>query len=243
MKRPISLRHASNMRLLLRELPSAARALGKPKLFCIGRNKTGTTSLAKALRELGLIVGNQWLAEHLLAEGMLEDWARRDFRRLFGYCHTAQAFQDAPFSWPLTFQALDQKFPRSKFILTVRHTPEEWYDSLTRFHAKVFGDGSIPQLQDLLSAQYVRPGYAHKVNRTLYNTPEDNPYRKETLIASYQSHNDHVQEYFRHRANDLLVLNVAEPGAYDRLCQFLDKPYAGQTFPWENKTADLKKHP
>ncbi len=54
--------------------------------------------MAKAFSELGLVVGVQWLAERLLY-----DWARRDFRRLFLYCYTAQAFQDTPFSLPFTF--------------------------------------------------------------------------------------------------------------------------------------------
>lgn len=102
----------------------AIRVLGKPKIFCIGVNKTGTTSLARALTELGIIVGKQKLAERLI-----HDWARRDFRRLFLYCHTAQAFQDVPFSLPFTFQALDQHFPGSKFILTVRDTPKQWFQS------------------------------------------------------------------------------------------------------------------
>lgn len=236
MVNPIFTKYAGKTRSLFRLLPSAIHALGKPKLFCIGRNKTGTTSLAKALRDLDLIVGEQWLTESLV-----QDWAQRDFRRLFWYCHTAQAFQDAPFSWPFTFQTLDQKFPDSKFILTVRHTPEQWYESLTSYHAKLFGNESFPESQDLRNAQYIRSGYAYEVNRLLYTTPDDDPYNKEILIASYNAHNDSVQEYFRHRPDDLLLLNVAEPGAYSQLCQFLGKPYTGQIFPWENKTTDVKK--
>ena len=51
------------------------------KLFCIGFNKTGTTSLAAALFSFGLRVGDQAQAELLL-----DDWARRDFRRIIAYC-------------------------------------------------------------------------------------------------------------------------------------------------------------
>ena len=39
----------------------------KVKYFCIGRNKTGTTSLKKAFEDLGFIVGDQRAAE-LLAD-------------------------------------------------------------------------------------------------------------------------------------------------------------------------------
>ena len=35
------------------------------------------------------------------------------------------------------------------------------------------------------------------------------------------------------------VLNVSQEGAYQRFCEFLDKPCLRQSFPWENKTADI----
>ena len=49
-------------------------ARNEPKVFCIGLNKTGTTSLELALQELGYRMGNQPTAELLI-----EPWARRDF--------------------------------------------------------------------------------------------------------------------------------------------------------------------
>jgi hypothetical protein len=73
----------------------ALRSVGRTKVFCVGRNKTGATSMAAAFADLGLVVGRQAWAERLAF-----DWARRDFRRLFRYCLTAQAFQDGrPFPW------------------------------------------------------------------------------------------------------------------------------------------------
>lgn len=192
--------------------------------------------MAKAFRELGLIVGNQSVAELLL-----NDWARRDFRRIILYCYTAQAFQDVPFSLPFTFQALDQKFPGSKFILTVRDSPEQWYNSLTRFHAASFGkNGRLPTIEDLKVATYVYRGWTYEATRLIRDVPAYDPYNKDLLISQYNAHNDAVREYFRHRPGDLLVLNVAEPGAYDRLCDFLGKPGINKEFPWENKTDDEK---
>lgn len=213
---------------------SFVRVVGKPKIFCIGANKTGTTSLAKALKDLGIIVARQRPAEMLI-----HDWARRDFRRIIRFCHTAQAFQDIPFSLPYTFQVLDMRFPGSKFILTVRDSPEQWYVSMTRFHAKLFGRGKKPSCNDLKKAQYCYPGWAYEVFRAIYATPDANPHDKMTLINQYNSHNQSVIEYFRHRPNDLLVLNVSQEGAYQRLCVFLNKPCLRQSFPWENKTADI----
>ena len=230
----MSFKYARKARLLLQLADSTLRSMGKRKVFCIGKNKTGTTSMARAFSELGLVVGAQSLAERLQ-----NDWARRDFHRLFWYCHTAQAFQDSPFSLDFTFQALDQRFPGSKFILTMRDSPAQWYNSLMRFYAALFGHGRIPTAEDLKAARYVYPGFMYEANRLLYSTPEDDLYNRDALIAGYNAHNNAVLEYFRHRPEDLLILNVAESGAYDRLCRFLGKPCVGKEFPWENKTADI----
>jgi hypothetical protein len=230
--------YVSRVHLWMKLLVDGVHSIGRRKVFCVGYNKTGTTSIAKALSDLGLIVGVQRLGELLL-----HDWARRDFRRLFLYCRTAQAFQDVPFSLPFTFQALDQRFPGSKFILTMRDSPEQWYDSLTHFLAAKFGNGHLPTSDDLKSAGYIKKGYMYEANRLLRVTPEDDLFNKELLIADYNAHNNAILQYFRHRPEDVLVLNVAEPGAYDQLCRFLGKPCTGKEFPWENKTANAGKRP
>lgn len=205
---------------------------GAPKIFGIGANKTGTTSLKAAMREMGYSIGDQRIAENLM-----DDWAKRDFTRIIGYCHTAQFFQDTPFSKPFTFVVLDHEFPNSKFILTVRDSAEQWYNSITRFHAKLWGlNGQTPTKADLQNATYLYKGSPWDANRLTYNTPEDDPYNKEILLKHYNDYNDSVLEYFRHRPEDLLVLNVAEDGAYKKLCDFLGVPHENKDFPWENKT-------
>jgi hypothetical protein len=208
------------------------RTAGKQKAFCIGCNKTGTTSMAAAFRELGMVVGRQRMAEKLFF-----DWGKRDFHRILLYCQTAQAFQDIPFSLPFTYQAVDRKFTGSKFILTLRDNPEQWYSSLTRFHTILFGHDHLPSADELKEVTYIQKGDVYAAHQLIYNTPPDDPYNKESMIAHYNTHNSTVIEYFRHRPEDLLVLNVAEPGAYERLCKFLGKPFPGKEFPWENKTA------
>ncbi|WP_277679722.1 sulfotransferase [Gracilibacillus dipsosauri] len=202
---------------------------GKQKIFCIGRNKTGTTSLRKALEDLGFIVGNQRKAELLL-----EDYIAGNFSPIFNYCKSAQAFQDVPFSYNL-YEHLDKAFPNSLFVLTVRDTPEQWYNSLVNYHSKLFGEGSIPTQQKLKNAQYVYRGWMWKSNRAIYQTPPSDPYNKEILIQHYIQYNDDVINYFANR-NNLLVLNVAEKGSYQKLCNFLDVKPLYECFPWENRT-------
>ena len=148
------------------------------KIFNIGLFKTGTTSVEAALRDLGYKLGDQPRGELLL-----HDYAKRNWKPIIKFCKTAEAFQDAPFCFPFTYQTLDIAFPNSKFILTVRDSAEEWYKSLTSFHLKVHGGkGNAPSKQDLKEATYRYVGFAWDVNRILYETPEDDPYNKEMLL-------------------------------------------------------------
>ena len=62
-------------------------------------------------------------------------------------------------------------------------------------------------------------------------------------FADYNAHNNAVREYFRHRPGALLVLNVAAPDAYRRLCEFLGKPGLDRPFPWVNRSSDAAGGP
>ena len=202
-----------------------------PKVFCVGRNKTGTTSLGAALEGLGFKLGDQ-----AQAEGLLEDWARRDFSRLIEYCDSADAFQDIPFSLDYTFQALDAAFPGSKFILTTRDSADEWYRSVVEFHTKLIGKNRLPTADDLRAFPYRETGWMWRAQELAHGVTEKNPYDRETYIRHYEEHNDRVRDYFRHRPDALLVLNLAEPDSLARLCAFLGKPFPGGVMPHLNKT-------
>src|SRR5262245_21810427 len=119
------------------------------KVFCIGRNKTGTTSLNEALRSFGFRTGDQ-----IKGKLLLDDWAHRDFQAIIKLCETADAFQDIPFSLDYTFQCVDQAFAGSKFILTIRDSAKEWYESLTRFHTMIVGKNRLPTAEDLKEFGY-----------------------------------------------------------------------------------------
>ncbi len=205
---------------------------GGRKIFCVGRNKTGTTSIEAALRSLGLKMGLQARGEMLT-----KDWARRDFARIIDLCRTADAFQDVPFSLPFTFQALDTGFPGSKFILTVRDTPEQWFESLKRFHTRIVNKGRLPTADDLREFDYRYKGYLWEGFVTNYGDDERLLYDRDAYVASYLEHNRTVTNYFRHRPDDLLVLNVSQPDAMRRLCEFLGYPYRGQPMPHLNRSA------
>ncbi|MDN7124492.1 hypothetical protein J6I90_06325 [Pseudidiomarina sp. 1APP75-32.1] len=219
-------------RIRLRNLRNAPKVRGKQKIFCIGRNKTGTTSLKKAFQQLGYIVGHQREAERLHHKHY---FAGR-FDKFVRYCRYAQVFQDVPFSWPETYKVMDQAFPGSKFILTVRDSPEQWYNSITRFHGKLWGkDGAVPTADDLKNATYIFKGAPYNVVK-LHGTSDDDPYHRETLINHYKAYNQEIIEYFKDRPEDLLVLNLTEPDAYQKFIDFLGIESDYTAFPWENKT-------
>lgn len=204
----------------------------QPKYFCIGRNKTGTTSLAKAFQDLGYRVANQRTAERLAAKYYFDG----NFQPIIEYCKSAQVFQDVPFSWPETYKHLDAAFPESKFILSIRSNSDEWYRSIVRYHKKIFGkEGSIPTVQDLRQAKYVSRGFMYNVVK-IHGTPDCDPYNKSIMTEHYERYNREVIEYFRERPGDLLVINLGAPGAYARFVDFLgvDSPF--EDFPWVNRS-------
>ena len=207
---------------------------GPGKIFCIGRNKTGTTSLESFFRSNGLRVGNQARAELLI-----DDWARGEFGPIVEYCRTAEVFQDVPFSLAHTYAALDQAYPDSRFVLTIRSSPEEWYNSLVRFLAQTMMSSSIPpSLADLERFSYrgVRKGWLLKTHTLVYGYPAVPLFDKGAYMAHYEAHNAAVIDYFNHR-DDLLMVNLAERDAFERLCRHtgLD-PALARPLPHLNKS-------
>ncbi len=202
------------------------------KVFCIGRNKTGTTSLDAALRALGFRMGEQAQGEVLL-----EDWAQRRFGKIVELCRSADAFQDIPFSLPYTYQALDQAFPNSKFILSVRSTPEQWFGSVTRFHTGLIGKGRLPNADDLRAYAYRATGWLWRNQELVYGINADTLYDEAIYKAHYLSHNQQVQDYFKYRPADLLVLDLSNGDAMARLCAFLGFSDCAMAMPHLNRSA------
>lgn len=97
---------------------------------------------------------------------MIDDWAKRDFKKIIALAKKAEAFQDVSFSLPSTYQIMDQNFPEAKFILTKRDNVEQWYNSITKYHGKKWSlDGRIPPTTEgLKSATYIYKGRSYNTN-------------------------------------------------------------------------------
>jgi hypothetical protein len=187
----------------------------KKKVFCVGANKTGTTSIGEFLNQAGYNVAPQ-----IPAEKLIHDWAKRDFKKLFLFCKKYDAFQDIPFSLDYTYQFLDFKFPNSKFILTVRNSPDEWLESYIRFTNKILNGKEINR-SNLSSINYIYPGYFLDSLDCIYG--RDTPLFDEKVYKQcYTLHNLSVIKYFEYRPEKLLVLNLSDPDGSHKLCSFLN---------------------
>jgi hypothetical protein len=180
----------------------------KTKVFGIGFHKTATTSLADALSHLGYrVTGPNWVDNPNIAEEVYE--------MAFDLANRFDAFQDNP--WPILYKELDQKFPGSKFILTLRPS-NEWIRSVVNH----FNEDETPMRE-----------WIYGVGR-----PKGN---EDVYIARYERHNREVLEYFKGRSEQLLVLNITSGEGWTKLCPFLGETAPVIPFPCANAAPQREK--
>ena len=201
------------------------------KVFCIGLNKTGTTSLEKALSDLGYRMGSQQRGEMLL-----NAWRCRDFAPIIKFAKTADAFQDIPFSLPFTYVALASTFRNAKFILSIRNSPEQWYESLVCYMINFFG--GRPTAKMLMDCDYCYKGFMWESMYGVLALPDEDPLDRELSIGYYNAHNENVASFFREMDN-FLQINLSDPDSYGRMCGFLGKDPVADGFPWLNRSRGL----
>lgn len=204
-----------------------ARKTSYNKLFCIGFNKTATTSLEEVLRRSGLRLPKQLEQERLLAPVIESDC----YERLRGFIADYDAFQDLPFSMFNTYILCDALFPGSKFILTSRD-PDTWVDSYIRHYRTAFGlQGDETLTEDSFhgKVQYLERGYVHRVMRRLLIESHagqpvvrwDLAFDRDFLIDIYQRRNAEIRSYFKQRPGDLMELDLSAESDTGRLLGFL----------------------
>ena len=162
------------------------------KVFCIGFQKTGTSSMRDALRTLGYTVTGVFGRDV-----KLEELRRRYVEIGLEIAQRFDAVQDMP--WPLMFRELDAAFPGSKFVLTLRDE-DRWYHSI---------------------ADHFGPNPYH-LSQLSYGDDAPTPVGHEARYREvYAAHNAAVLAYFAHRPGDLLVMDLAKGDGWDKLCPFL----------------------
>lgn len=180
------------------------------KIFGIGFHKTGTKSLAEALTALGYSVTGP--------NGVRDpDIARSVFRYVDELTPRFDAFQDNP--WPVIFRELDQRFPGSRFILTVRESAA-WIRSVVDH----FDRHDTPMREWIY-------GVGHPAGH------------EAVYLRRYEQHNRDVLAHFRGRPGDLLVMDIAAGDSWEKLCPFLGQPVPGIPFPHANTALDRQRSP
>lgn len=210
------------------------------KVFCIGLNKTGTTSIGKFFELNGLEVARQREGEILL-----EYYLRRDFNEIIKFCQNSSAkfFQDVPFSCPFTFQHLDNAFPNSKFILTIRNSSKVWYKSILKFHSQFYNQGERPTYESLKNSNYVYKGWSWDLmNDVYFHGNIKSLYDQSQMEKIYQNHLKEVLNYFRNKPNKLIVINLSKKEDCNRLYKFLGLEKGDITFPYITSNNILKKN-
>ncbi len=193
------------------------------KIFCIGLSKTGTTSLNKALNILGI------KSTHELHGGSphYNDYLPRLLAGNFSHniWSDFQAFTDIPI--PLFYQQLDEVFPNSRFILTVRNK-RDWVNSAECYFSQMYKKPAGFSTEHKRSLKIPCTDF---VRVMVYGMAKFNRSR---YLSVYVKHNREVWKYFKKRRQDLLVLNISGGDGWKELCRFLRKPVPKTPFPCEN---------
>lgn len=201
------------------------------KVFCIGFNKTGTTSLSQIFWNNNFSVAPQEPFEYNLESYFYKNYSTY-INMIKDDYYSDTLFQDVPFALPDFYKTLDKEFPNSKFILTIRDNEDEWYNSLIRFYKSGFLFFNQPKI----ISGYVYEGIVFKYLTKALNSPKTHPYDEISLKNSYLNHIKDVKTYFKDRKDDLLVINLKDKDVIFKLEHFLDIKFNNKEIPHLNKS-------
>ncbi|WP_265266519.1 sulfotransferase family protein [Spirulina subsalsa] len=192
------------------------------KIFGLGLSRTGTKSLTSALHILGFKV-----IHYPEDETTLRELTEGNYK--FSLLDHFDGITDITVS--AFYPQLDQLFPGSKFILTVRDK-ESWLTSLEKhwFNRPAFdANNQIEKEIHLHIRRFLRS--------TVYGCYEFN---RERMSYVYDLHYKNTLDYFCDRPDSLLVLNIGAGEGWDKLCPFLGLDPLAQPFPYIKKQSLLK---
>ena len=188
--------------------------MSKQRIFGIGLNKTGTTSLKRAFQALGYAhFDRRPKAFRLYKKGQ--------FDALFAMIDPFETFEDWP--WPLMVpQLLDRYGDTAKYILTRRRSAEVWVESLKSHSLKTHPINN-PRL-DIFGFEY--PHGAEAAHSAFYNR-----------------HCTEMERLFEARRHQLLDVCWETGDGWPELCGFLNVPVPDRAFPHANRSATAEIDP
>ncbi len=181
------------------------------RVFGIGFNKTGTTSLGRSLRILGIGPSAPPPAspERHVANRALFDHG--DYEPALQLAEPYRAFQDRPFNVWEMYRKLDERYPGSRFVLTSR-SPETWWRSVDH---------------------WIHVAKPHIAKRYVEHLRVDDD-SKTAMIDGYERYNQEVRNYFTGRT-DFLELDFERGDGWKPLCELLELPVPDEPVPHRNR--------
>jgi hypothetical protein len=185
------------------------------KIFCIGQNKTGTTSLTRALSILGYRLCPEDIMYNF-GSVHFKDFQDGKFDGILNLVNQYDVFEDRPWNHTDFYKVLDKTYEGSKFILTTRDA-EQWWDSYIRWNNKIG----------------LKESWHYRINSEVcygVNSFLDNP---ELSKQTYLDRNNKIKDYFSGNPN-FLVLDINDDNKFEKLCGFLNKEVPNTPYPYMN---------
>lgn len=203
------------------------------KVIGAGYGRTGTSSLKRALEQLGFGPchhmeelfknPNQIPAWVAVAERKPADWDT-----MF---HGYEAAVDFPSQY--FYKELSEHWPDSKIILSVRDA-ESWWQSARQTIYAISQDWPIRWVGPYLP---VAGGVTRMANRLIWNKEMDGRFLEKEYAK--QVFLNHIEEVKRTIPAERLLVWEAKEG-WEPLCKFLNVPVPTEPFPRVNDTAEFR---
>lgn len=182
----------------------------RPKVFIIGLSKTGTTSIGDALALLGY---KRLGWKDIRSRHLVHSYANDDYGALFDQTRYYDAFEDLP--WPFVYRQMAERYPDSKFVLSLRKDDQTWLRSMQRH----VGRGTWLPYEYFYGAHQV-DGHEDKV------------------LRAYQNHTENVRAYFANQQERYVELVIDDGDVnWESLCRFTGQPLPNVGFPKSNTAA------
>lgn len=178
---------------------------GRRKVFGIGWHKTGTTTLGVCMSRLGWR-NRSWVPEDF------EAWLRGDVEVLLETATQYESFDDFP--WSFLIQELDERFPGSQFVLTLRKDSDAWFQSMCKHASRT---GPVDFREHIYG----------------FSMPHEH---RGVYVSAYEAHNDAVRSYFGSRPDQLLEVCWEEGDGWSSVCRFVGVEPPDEPFPHVNKS-------
>jgi glycosyltransferase involved in cell wall biosynthesis len=178
----------------------------RPRVFCIGLNKTGTSSFHAAMEILGLSSLHWGGPEINQAVRAALDEGRP---LLSGLDPAFDAFSDVGLL-STHFDLLDEQYPGSRFVLAVRPV-QEWIDSRRRHVERNIARRAVGDYDGT------------------FLTVDEELWREQ-----WERQVGRARRYFEDR-RDFLEVDLTAGGGWRPLCELLGVPEPTEPFPWANR--------